>query len=249
MMSVHSQRLRHGYTLVEIVIIIAVLAVLATILVVSYNDVQRRAADTQTRQTVADALKSLQLYYVVDKSYPSNIAGTEYAPPLTVAVALYTNASQTPVYDGLTPEQNAQLFLNSCNGFMPIADGATTYNNACVYNGNNIHVKGTISSNVVIDGPTFAQTDFVLTCGATCDAVQANIVAKFLEQGGAFPIAVPKDGSTLPAPASVIVGNSASDFCVEGRAANFADIIYHAVPTSLGIENGPCPPNPSFHYP
>ena len=101
---------RLGNTLVEIVIIIAVLAALAVTVIVAHNGVQRRAADTQTRQTVADALKNLQLHYVVNKSYPSNIAGTEYAPPLSVAVALYTNAPQTPVYDNLTSEQNAQLF-------------------------------------------------------------------------------------------------------------------------------------------
>lgn len=240
---------RQGYTLVEIVIIIAVLAALAVTVIVAHNGVQRRAADTQTRQTVADGLKNLQLHYVVNKSYPSNIAGTEYAPPLSVAVALYTNAPQTPVYDNLTSEQNAQLFLNSCNGFMPITDGTTTYNNACVYSGNNIHVKGTISSNVVIQGPALSQSDFVLTCGTACNAAQADIIAKFVEQGGAFPITVPKDGSPLPAPTSVTLGGSASDFCIEGRAAKFADIIYHAVPGLLDIQQGPCPPNPAFHYP
>lgn len=57
---------RQGYTLVEIVIIIAVLAALAVTVIVAYNGVQRRAADTQTRQTVADALKNLQLHYVVN---------------------------------------------------------------------------------------------------------------------------------------------------------------------------------------
>ena len=240
---------RKGFTLVEIIIIVAVLAALAAVILVTYNGVQRRAADTQTRQTVADALKNLQLHYVVNKSYPSNIAGTEYAPPLSVAVALYTNAPQTPVYDNLTSEQNAQLFLNSCNGFMPITDGTTTYNNACIYSGNNIHVKGTVSSNVVIDGPSFFQSDFALTCGAVCNAAQADIIAKFVEQGGAFPIAVPKDGGPLPAPVSVTIGSAASDFCVEGRAAKFPDIIYHAAPSSIGIQDGPCPPNPIFHYP
>lgn len=242
-------RLNRGYNLVEIIVVIVVLAILATVLVVAYNGVQRRAADAQTRSTVADALKILQLYYAENKSYPSNIANTEYAPPLTVAMALYTDAPQTPLYENLNPEQNAQLFLNSCNGFMPVVDGGTTYNDSCVFSGNNIHVKGTISSNVVIDGPTFTQTDFVLSCGSPCGVAQSSIVAKFIEQGGSFPIEVPKTGSTLPAPSTVNVTGPAADFCVEGRSAQYADVVHHALPTSPSIQDGPCPPNANLHYP
>ncbi len=241
-------RQHRAFTLIELMIVIAVIAVLATIVIVAYNGVQRRAADAQTRDAVADALKNLQLHYATSKGYPSNLADTEYAPPLSVAVTLYTNSTITPVYTNLTPEQNAQLFLNACNGYMPITSGGTTYNTACAYNGNNAHIKGTVSSNVVISGPNFNQTDFALTCGPSCDVAQNSILSQFQAQGGSFPVTVPKSGSPLPAPTSLSY-SVASDFCVEGVSANYTDIAYHAIPSSQSLASGRCPPNPSLHYP
>lgn len=244
----HRQRGRKGFTLVELLIVIVVIAILASILIVSYIGAQRRSSDALVKQTVSDAMKHLQLYNVFNKYYPSNIANTEYAPPITVAVALYTNAPQTPVYENLDAGQNAQLFLNSCNGFMPIVDGGTTYNTSCIYNGNNMHVKGQVASNVVINGPTINQNDFVLSCGSACSSAQSQIVSTFLAQGGSFPITVPKSGSTLPAPTLSTTG-PASDFCLEGRSPQFVDIIYHTVPNSSGPESGPCPTSGTLHYP
>ena len=112
-----------GFTIVELMLVIAVIVVLASMTIVTYNGIQRRSAASMTQRTIADALKTLQMYYAFNKEYPSNIADTEYAPPLTVAVALYTNSPQIPVYHDLDSDQNAQLFLNACNGFMPITDG------------------------------------------------------------------------------------------------------------------------------
>ena len=111
---------------------------------------QRRSADSMVMRTIADAQKTLQTFEVFNHYYPANIANTDYAPPISVAVVLYTDAEQTPIYADLTPTENAQLFLNACNGYVPIQDGSTTCNTACVYSGNNAHIKGTIPSNVVI---------------------------------------------------------------------------------------------------
>lgn len=238
-----------GFTIVELIVVIVVLSILAVIATVSYIGIQRRSADSTVMRTIADAQKTLQTFRVFNRYYPSNIANTDYAPPVSIAVVLYTNAPELPLYTGLTPEQNAQLFLNSCNGFMPVVDGGVTYNNSCVFNGNNAHIKGTISSNVVINGPVFGQADFVLTCGEACTTARDQAVASFLSQGGTFPITVPKHGSTLPAPTAVTYGN-ATDYCLEGRSPTYPDIIYHTTPDSASMpELGPCPPNPSLHYP
>lgn len=239
---------RRGFTLVELLLIIAVIAILAAITIVAYNGVQRRSAAGVTSATVADALKSLQLYYTYNKAYPSNIADTEYVPPLTVGVAFYTDTTQQPVYKNLTPDQNAQLFINTCNGFMPVTSGGTTYNTSCVYSGNNAHIKGQVSSNVVIQGPTFGQADVTLSCGDACSAAQNNIIATFLAQGGTFPITVPKAGSALPKPTLVNTG-LATRFCLEGRSGQFTDVVYHSTSEDQTIEAGPCPPDPALHYP
>lgn len=136
-----------GFTVSEILIVVVVIGILATITVVTYNGSQHRASDALVRQTISDASKSLQLHYALNAStYPPNLANTNYIPPLSAPVILYTDSSQTPVYQNLNPDQNAQLFLNACNGFMPITSGSTTYNTSCSYAGNNAHVAGQVSS-------------------------------------------------------------------------------------------------------
>lgn len=245
---VDSHKKRSGFTLIELIVVGVVIAVLTAITIVTYNGSQRRAMDVQVQQTVSDARKSLQVYYAFNSNYPPNIANTEYAPPLTVAVVLYTDAPQMPVYANLTADQNAQLFLNACNGFMPIVSGGTTYNTSCVFNGNNEHVKGEVGSNVVIKGPVINQSDFKLICGAACDQAQNSILTTFLAQGGTFPVNVPKQGSALPAPTSLQITGPASRYCIEGRAPQYTDIVYHAT-EQAAVNKGPCPSDPALHYP
>ncbi|MFZ1258261.1 MAG: type II secretion system protein [Candidatus Saccharimonas sp.] len=237
-----------GFTLVELIVMISVLAILVVATIVVYKGVQQRSASAVTQHTVADALKNLQLYYIANKNYPSNIANTDYAPPLSVAVSLYTNAPQTPTYQNLSSEQNAQLFLNSCNGFMPIESGGTTYSTSCVFNGNNMHVKGQTAANVVINGPTINQSSFVLSCGSACTTAQNNILSIFTEQGGTFPITVPKKGSALPQPVMVNTG-TASRFCVEGRSGQFNTVMYYATSENQVVTEGACPTDAALHYP
>lgn len=237
-----------GFTIVELLIVIVIIAILAAIAIASYSGIQRRAVASTVQQTVVGGVKKLLMYKVHNEIYPSNFANAEYSPPPSVAVVLYTNASQTPVYSGLTSAQNAQLFINACNGFMPVVSGSTTYNTSCSYAGNNMHIAGQAGSNVVINGPSVSQSSFSLTCGSACSTAQNSIISTFLAQGGSFPIVVPSGSSTLPSPTLVSAGQ-ASRFCVEGRSIVFSDIIYHATSEATGLAAGPCPSDPDLHYP
>lgn len=239
---------RRGFTIAEILVVVSVIAILVAVTVVGYNAVQRRSSDGSVQHAVSDALRSLQVYYALNKEYPSNLADTDYSPPLNVAVAFYTDAAQVPVYENLTPDQNAQLFLNACNGYMPIIDNGVTYNTSCSYAGNNAHVAGQAASNVVIKGPSIGQADFTLSCGDSCTTAQNNIISTFLAQGGAFPLKVPKSGSVLPSSTLQSAG-SATRFCIEGRSPQFIDIVYHSVSDSQNLESGPCVADPTLHYP
>ena len=244
----HIARLWRGFTIIEVLVITIIVALLVGITVVVYSGMQERLADSAVRDTIGRANGVLQIYGAADHQYPANIAGTDYAPPISVAVALYTNATQVPVYADLTTKQNSQLFLNTCNGSMPIENGGTIYNTACVFNGNNLHVKGTVSSNVVIQGPSIDSSDLVLTCGAVCTATRDTILATFLAQGGTFPISVISSGSTLPQPTLTSMGEG-TRYCLEGRSAQFSDIIYHSTSDEVGIFAGACPADPELHYP
>ena len=238
---------RRAFTIVELVFIVSAVALLATLAVVSYNGTQRRAVDVSVRDAVVSAHDNLQIYSSDRHAYPSNMAETDFVSPDTVATVLFTDAAQTPVYSGLNAAQNAQLFLNACNGYMPVVDGATTYNTSCVFSGNNLHVKGTQSSNIVLGNPV-ASEDFVLTCGSACTAAQNAIITTFQSQGGVFPVITTSAGVALPAPVLVSSGK-ASRYCVQGRSSRFADIVYHAVTGGQGIVAGECPEDAGLHYP
>lgn len=237
-----------GFTIVELVVVVSVLAITTAMVITAYAGIQHKSHDSVVKISLSSAQKVLQTYYVSTRYYPSNIADTEFTPPLTVPIAFYTDSPQTPVYQSLTSDQNAQLLLNSCNGFMPVTSEGTTYNNSCAFDGNNLHIKGTGSSNVVIQGPVIQQSDLVLTCGSACSLAQSSIISAFISQGGSFPITVPKKGATLPAPSMQATGN-ATRYCLEGRSSGFVDIIYHTVPSSSRVESGPCPTDATLHYP
>ena len=242
------RRSNTGFTLVELAIVIAVIAILATLTIVIYSGIRHRADDSRVLLTTAQSTDVLEVYYVKQRDYPPNFAGTGYAAPETVTLTLYTNAPQQRIHANLSPDQNAQLLLNTCNANMPVEQGGTTYNTGCMFSGNNFHVKGQSGSNVVLNGPEVTEAEFQLSCGASCNQVRQAIVAEFTGQGGVFPIQVPKGKVAIPTPSTQSYGK-ATNFCLEARSVVYDDIIYHTTHASTDAVSGRCPEDASLHYP
>lgn len=229
--------------------ILVVVAILAVITYFGYGAWQHNLADKVVQHDSFGGSTSLESYRNSQNFYPSNLAGTGFAASSGVALKFMTNAQQAPFYQNLSPDENAQLLLNTCNAFMPTESGGTTYNTLCAFSGNNFHVKGEVSSNVLLEGPTIQQTDFVLTCGAVCDAAQAGILNMFQQQGGTWPVIVPKKQVPLPNPTYIPIDYTATKYCLEASAVNYSDITYHTTPLQKTPVIGPCPDDPSLHYP
>ena len=190
---------RHlAFTLVELFVIIVVIAILAAVSYMGYGSWQRSFADRAVQHDLLEASGGLERYKNSNNYYPSNLAGTGFAASPIVAMKFKTNSQQVPYYTSLTPDENAQLLLNSCNSYMPTVANGTTYNTACSFAGNNFHIQGTQSTNVLLQGPTIQQSEFVLTCGAVCDAAQASIVSVFGTQGGYWPVGSTQKTSCTP---------------------------------------------------
>lgn len=239
---------RRGFTIVELLIVIVILAILATISIVAYSGVNRRASDTTVKASITQATKKLAAHNVFTLDYPPNLAGVDFHPDPSVGMALYTNAPQVRTYGGLTSDQNAQLLLNTCNANMPITDGASVFNTVCVFSGNNVHVKGTGGTNVVLKGPVIDQSEIVLKCGPACTTAVSEIISQFTAQGGSFPVTVPKKSVALPSSTMVSYG-SATKFCLEARSSVHDDIVYHTSSRDHSVQAGFCPEDPELHYP
>lgn len=74
-----NSRNQKGFTIVELLIVIVVIAILATITVVGYRGMTRRATVSKTSAAVNQYVRLLMSYSVVNGRYPSGV--TDYKPP------------------------------------------------------------------------------------------------------------------------------------------------------------------------
>lgn len=66
---------QHGFTIVELLIVIVVIGILAAITIVAYNGVQTKARDTARKSDLANISKALQLYYLDNNNYVTTGGG------------------------------------------------------------------------------------------------------------------------------------------------------------------------------
>lgn len=70
---------RHGFTIVELLIVIVVIAILATISIVAYRGIQERARATEVSAGLTQSRNKLELYKVDNGTYPTtgNLASAD----------------------------------------------------------------------------------------------------------------------------------------------------------------------------
>jgi len=70
---------KHGFTIVELLIVIVVIAILAAISIVAYNGIQQRARDGERSSEMQTIEKALALYFIDNGGYPT-CSNTLYVP-------------------------------------------------------------------------------------------------------------------------------------------------------------------------
>ena len=92
---------QHGFTIVELLIVIVVIGILAAITIVAYNGIQQRARNTQTVNAITGWVKALKLYEADNGSMPGNSGclGTMYGyGPDGTDISGYQCRQDSPTY-------------------------------------------------------------------------------------------------------------------------------------------------------
>lgn len=71
MCTISRKHRKQAFTIVELIIVIVVTAILASITMISFNNVQAKARDSERKSDIAALQKVLEVYYVDSGRYPS----------------------------------------------------------------------------------------------------------------------------------------------------------------------------------
>lgn len=81
MLQLAAMHKRHGFTIVELLIVIVVIGILAAITVVAFNGIQNRAKNASLTSDLTNAAKQLQLARVETGTYPLSLPSSVKASP------------------------------------------------------------------------------------------------------------------------------------------------------------------------
>ena len=92
LLNTKSLRIKSGFTIVELLIVIVVIAILAAITVVAYNGIQNRANDAALQNDLKNIAKQMEFYKVDNGIYP--VGNTELAKlDIKVAKSSYSTGN------------------------------------------------------------------------------------------------------------------------------------------------------------
>lgn len=87
-LNIHSRSRARGFTLIELMVVIAVIAILSTIAVSSYRNYVMRATRTEGRMALLAIQVAEEKYFLQNNRYAQDIATVVAAPPAGLGVNL-----------------------------------------------------------------------------------------------------------------------------------------------------------------
>jgi type IV pilus assembly protein PilE len=95
-----------GFTLIELMITVAVIAILASIALPAYNDSVRKGRRGQAKADLVELAQTLERHYTVNGRYDANRNGSAYTLPITqspkTGTAYYNIAASTRTQTAFT---------------------------------------------------------------------------------------------------------------------------------------------------
>jgi len=119
---------RHGFTIVELLIVIVVIAILAAITIVAYNGIQSRAKASAIQQSISQANKKVLAYAVTNSDqYPADLA--------TVGITDSDTTYQYSVNNSASPRTFCITGTNGSQSFYLSSSNPGVVSGACAGHG------------------------------------------------------------------------------------------------------------------
>lgn len=119
-----------GFTLIELVIVVAILAILATIGIPAFNSAQIRAREASAKTGMATALKECKVSELIDSTVAHTVLVTTTAVPFTLTGATGTacgNATAPGIYTSNPQGSPCTFTINLVTGAKTAAGTGCTF--------------------------------------------------------------------------------------------------------------------------
>ena len=97
------KKYKKGFTLLELIVVIAIIGILAAITVAFLGDAKNRGNDTGKIQALMEARKALQMYYADKNGFPTSTT-------TLVSSGYISSIDSRIIYDGITCTDNCQSY-------------------------------------------------------------------------------------------------------------------------------------------
>jgi prepilin-type N-terminal cleavage/methylation domain-containing protein len=257
----HSKRI--GFTIIELIIVIAVIGILVAISIIAYNGVQKNAADKAMKSDLEQVTAEMQRSQLQNGGvYPTTLPSAIKASP-NVTLTLkhsgninFYGTALTPVQNGVLMSQICQDLVNEGVGKGVDQGGKTNaYITGCGnWNHNSMQVTGwdsKVYSTPVSDSTLLNYADN-FTTNDTYNKAQQTVVKNFYhelvdrqtKEGGTYPItsfwdswATTTNGGVMNQP--LPMPQQLPWYCVEATHSSYSDLIWH-VTDDLKLQTGNC---------
>ena len=154
-----SRRAECGFTLIELMIVVAIIAILAGILIPNFVNARAQAQTAACESNLRQIATALELYYADNQQYPAAASFTNVTPSLLTSngVVYLSNTPKDPA--ALDQTKDYQMQTTAQSGTTP-----ATYTIQCP----GTHVGSTLQK---------LNTPGGTVCGATCSDTHVQYVA------------------------------------------------------------------------
>lgn len=132
-----------GFTLIELLVVIAIIGVLAGVVLASLNVAREKARDAQRQSDIQQISKALELYYLDNGRYPSEVwcdssRGSTNAGPCNTNTSGNAWDVTSGIYLGLVPNYIPALPVDPINDttyfyyYEPVSVGAAVGSDYCL---------------------------------------------------------------------------------------------------------------------